>query len=180
MCIQTFLAKATEHVCRLRDIAGQSGIDCIQVLLKQVLSPTQVELTSTLIAKFVIFALRAVQQCKLNILDMTIRGLVSKIHIFSIMNYEDSLVLVFAYLFYTNMEYTSLALNIIPGPEGGSALEYILIKWLKKHHCFYGKLEKNLRYGFGFIYLSSRSLNNDDHSHSQYRIVSQSNGICTI
>lgn len=143
--MQTFLAKATDHVCRLRDIDGQTGVDCIQMILKQVLSPLEVELTSLLVAKFIIFALRAIHRYRENVLDMTIKGLISKIHIISVMKYEDSLVLVFAYLFYTNLEYSCMILSTIPGPEGGSALQYIFVTWLKKHHCFFGKFEKNLR-----------------------------------
>lgn len=144
-CIQTYLAKGTEQVCRIRDIEGCTGLDCIRLLLKHVLAPQALELTSVIIAKYIIFALRAISECKEDVLDETIRALVSKIHISSIMHYEDSLVLVFAYLFYTNLESTTTILSTIPGPDGDSALKYIFIKWLNKHHNFFGKFEKNLR-----------------------------------
>lgn len=145
ICVQTYLSKATEHICRLRDIGTYTGVDCIVILLKLVLSPKELDLTSIVIAKFAIFALRAIHEFKATVLDNTIRALVSKIHISSIMQDECSLVLVFAYLFYMNIESTTKILSTIPGPDGGSALKYIFIKWLTKHNAFFGRFEKNLR-----------------------------------
>lgn len=133
-------------MCQLRDAEGQTGLHLVKIMLKQVLSAKEVELTSVFITKFIIFALRAIHRCKEDVLDETIRALVSKIHIASIMHYESHLVLVFAYLFNTNIELTSKILSTIPGPDGGSALKYIFVKWLTKHNAFFGQFEKKLRY----------------------------------
>lgn len=57
-----------------------------------------------------------------------------------------SLLLVFIYLFYTQMDATLAFLTSVPGPTGTSALEFVLVQWFEREPFITGFYERVMRY----------------------------------
>lgn len=129
----------------MRELETNFRPELILNLLKHILDPQKRDLTSLVIARFCISALRYLEPTIEPHLDMIIRALVSKIHSGSAMLYDDYLIIIFAYLFNLNVGRVCMILSNIPGPEGDSALKFVFVRWIKKHNYYTGRYERNLR-----------------------------------
>lgn len=61
-------------------------------------------------------------------------------------NTEDTVLLIFAFLCERHFQETMWFLVLIPGPQGESALNYLISKWVAKSNNFHDTYERNLWY----------------------------------
>lgn len=78
-------------------------------------------------------------------IDIVLKDVLTKMHTAYVRVIDDSLVIVFIYSFYSYYESTVSLLHLIPGPDGGSALEFVFLHWLRTYTSFDTRYEKNLK-----------------------------------
>ncbi|XP_018331557.1 importin-9 isoform X2 [Agrilus planipennis] len=141
-CLRNFLLKASSQIYNFVDGEGRTGADYTIDILKHILDPQKMVLACKQIGRLCITAMHTLGTLLNSHIDYLLRSVLSKMQRTTLM--EEHLIVIFAYLFYYNMQDTMEFLNQIPGPQGESALVFVLNKWLSKPYVYYGKFELRL------------------------------------
>lgn len=133
-----------------RDTEGRTGLDYVLDVLQYVLDPNKMELACRQVARFCITVFDRFGNALGEHIDFLLKNMLSSLQRASTIEMERSLLLVFAYLFYHHLGETIGYLAAIPGPDGQSALAFVMDKWLSKKFDYGGKYQNNLKL-VGFV-----------------------------
>lgn len=133
-CIRAFIHVAPEQVCSFREGEGLNLIMQITTMLLNPMLNTDAssvgELIITLIA-------RAGTSLGDNIY-LLLKAVISKLQTVNKWDVNMNLIMVFSYLFLTQLEALLDFLGTVPGPTGEPAITFIFTNWLSNHGSFYG------------------------------------------
>lgn len=74
-------------------------------------------------------------------LDLLLKAVLSKLTGARTLSVIQSLVMVYAQLFHSQLDAVLQFLSNVPGPTGNSALHFVMTEWVSKHSNFYGSYE---------------------------------------
>lgn len=120
-------------------------MEIILQIISFFLNPTKHELACRTVGKLVIAGMKALGDHLMPHIDTVLKDVLTKMHTAYVRVIDDSLIIVFIYSFYNHYESTVSLLNVIPGPDGGSALEFVFLHWLKKYASIHSRYEKHLK-----------------------------------
>ncbi|KAF5285289.1 hypothetical protein FQR65_LT13279 [Abscondita terminalis] len=143
-CLRSYLCKGTSNILEFRDNEGRSGTDYILNVLKYVLDPHKMEFACKQVGRFFITAMHTLGPQLDQHFSFLLRGVLSSMQRAKTIPVEESLLIIFAYLFYYHLEAVINYLTLIPGPDGRSALAFVLDRWLLKNYIYGGKYQFNL------------------------------------
>ncbi|KAF5288381.1 hypothetical protein FQA39_LY15471 [Lamprigera yunnana] len=143
-CLRSYLSKGTSNILEFRDNEGRSGTDYILSVLKYVLDPLKMDFPCKQVGRFFITAMQTLGPRLDQHFSFLLRGVLSSLQRASMIPMEESLLIIFAYLFYYHLEAVINYLTLIPGPDGRSALAFVLDRWLSKNYIYGGKYQFNL------------------------------------
>lgn len=144
-CLHWYLLHCSNKVLNFSDCEGKSGFDYILEAINKLLDPVFSGNVCKHVGKIIITLISKVGSILEMRIHILLRAILSKMQRAETKEVWQSLLIVFAYLFYTECEATINFLTAIPGPTGVSALEFVLGEWLTKESLFYGYYEQVLR-----------------------------------
>ncbi|XP_022915238.1 importin-9 [Onthophagus taurus] len=144
VCICYCIAKAPNQVCAIRSSSGKTGLDFVMDIIKHILDPGM----STIVCKAAGRVCLATLKYLSNALtpqhfDCIIKSTLTRMNYFK-HHFNDGLLIIFVYLFHVHTDTLINTLSVIPGPNGDSALAYILHRWIKANGLFLVKYELRL------------------------------------
>jgi len=138
--IRAYVSRSPEQIARFRD--NQSSLDGMSLILKvclHLLDPTVNEACASHVGKLIFITINKGSSYLGNDnVQLLLRAVLSKLQTSKSLNVNQSLIMVFAHLLNHNLEQVLDFLSMIPGPNGNSALDWVLIQWLSRQHLFYG------------------------------------------
>lgn len=129
----------------MRDNGGTSGGEYILSILRYVIDPDKIEFSCKQVGLLSITAMNTLGLHLDEHISFLLRGVLSSMQRANSVSVEESLLVIFAYLFYNRMESVINYLTLIPGPQGDSALTFVMNKWLSRNYNFGGKYQRNLK-----------------------------------
>lgn len=112
----------------------------------QILDPICIEHASLRVGRLIITLINKAGSVLGTSIHFVLRAILSKMNRVETMDVWESLLIVFVYLFYTEVDAVVSFLTSIPGPTGVSALEFVLIEWLNRQVYFIRLYSRIARY----------------------------------
>lgn len=109
------------------------------------LNPSRQGCASNVVGKLIIACIKAMGPFIDSHIKTILKDVLTKMHNAFIKDYDDSIVIAFVYTFYQHYDATVNLLSVIPGPDGGSALEFVLCRWTEMYEDFTETYDKNLK-----------------------------------
>lgn len=124
---------AASQVCGYRTSEGQLGIDFIIEIINKLLDPYGYEHSAKFISLLIIILIVKAGEHLFTRLEPLLRAILSKMQCTKSDANMQSLISIFGYLIYTQLDAVINFLSTIPGPGGESALEFVLMEWVFTH-----------------------------------------------
>ena len=129
------------------DNQGKSGIVHIIAVAEHLLNPVGSEFSATFVGRLVTTLIQKIGPNMLgDNLDLLLKAVLSKLMGSRTLSVIQSLIMVYAQLFHTQLEPVLQFLSNVPGPTGNSALHFVMSEWVSKHPNFYGSYETKVGY----------------------------------
>ncbi|CAF1010190.1 unnamed protein product [Didymodactylos carnosus] len=135
-CLCAFLSCASKEVLE----HPNSTVYILQILAK-FLNPKMSENCCTFVGKLIRSFIRVIGNNQLSLGDTLVqilKAVLAKLQGSSILTVQQSLIVVFAHLIHSNIDDVINFLTSMPGPNGGSAFDFVMQEWTMKQHLFYG------------------------------------------
>lgn len=145
-CLRTYLCKVPQQIVTLTDNEGFTGADYMLNTLRYFLDPQKMEFYCKQVGKLCITAIHALGTNLDLQIGFLLKDMLSSMQRTSDVAVEESLLVIFASLFYTHLDTVIYYLTLIPGPQGESALTFVLNRWLSKCYNFSSRYQCNLKY----------------------------------
>uniref|UniRef100_A0A6A7FW59 Importin-9-like n=3 Tax=Hirondellea gigas TaxID=1518452 RepID=A0A6A7FW59_9CRUS len=143
-CLRAFISVAAPQVVSWRDADGRSGLEYVVEVCNHLLAPSMPDGAATFVGRLVTALIHNVSQHLGDSLHMLLRSVLSKLQSTDTLSVVQNLVVVFAQLINNKLEDVLSFLCSVPGPEGDSALSFVLVSWCSKQHTFYGSYERKV------------------------------------
>ncbi|KAH8294949.1 hypothetical protein KR018_004577 [Drosophila ironensis] len=142
-CLRSFINVSPEQICTYKN--GEA-INCImRVVATVLLNPMNSEMTAGgKIGRLVITIITKLGSMLGQNVDMLLKAVISKMQNLECLKVIMNLVLIFAYLFLTQMDAVLNFLTTVPGPNGEPAMQYVLTNWLMRQNSFFGMYERKV------------------------------------
>lgn len=134
-CLREYLAMSPDQICSFQN--GEGLIYFLRVV-SHLLDPNTPEKAAGSIGKLIITLIMKTGNLLREQIDVILKSVLSKLQRVSTLPIFWNLIIIFAYLFLTQMDAVINFLLTVPGPEGNSALEFVLTQWCNRLHLFYG------------------------------------------
>ena len=150
------------------NIKGKSGIVHIIAVAEHLLNPVGSEFSATFVGRLVTSLIQRVGPAMLgDNLDLLLKAVLSKLTGARTLSVIQSLVMVYAQLFHSQLDAVLQFLSNVPGPTGNSALHFVMTEWVSKHSNFYGSYETKAMMIEMLILYSHPLLSGEHHCLSQ-------------
>ncbi|XP_018022824.1 importin-9 [Hyalella azteca] len=143
-CLRAFIAVAADHVVTWRDEEGRSGLDWVVDVCHELLSPSAPDAAAGFVGRLVTALIHHLSSQLGDGLHRLLRAVLSKLQSTETLMVVQNLTVVFAQLVHRQLEDVLDFLSSVPGPEGDSALSFVLTLWCAKQHAFYGGYERKV------------------------------------
>lgn len=143
-CLYWYLLHCTAKVLTFTDGDGKTGLDYILEAINKLLDPVLSENVCKHVGKLIVTLISKAGSSLETRLHILLRAILSKMQRAESVEVWQSLLVVFAYLFYTECDAIVSFLTSIPGPTGVSALQFVLDEWISKETFFFGYYEHTL------------------------------------
>lgn len=136
--------RTTNQIYAIRDTHGQNGVDFIINIIRYMLDPQLQEELCIDIRCICINTLKYFDSVlQPHHLDCIIKSTLTRMNYINNTLSQENLIIIFAYIFNTKLETVLNTLSVIPGPNGNSALSYVLNTWIQQfsnYKCYEHKL----------------------------------------
>ena len=155
-CMCAFLAANAEGLVSWQDYEGTGGLHYAVKLIEHLLDPKNSEFSAAFVGKLIIMLVRKLGGILGELLKVILRAVVSKLNVSYTPNVMQSLILVFAYLIKSQLEFVLEFLFSLPSSTGKSALNQVMSDWVQLQGTIFGSyntkmsivaLSKVLSYG---------------------------------
>lgn len=143
-CLRTYLCKVPSQIVPYTDSEGFTGADYILNILRHFLDPQKMEFYCRQVGRLCITAIHTLGTNLDLQIGFLLKDMLSSMQRTNDISVEESLLVIFACLFYTHLDTVIYYLTLIPGPQGESALTFVLNRWLSKRYNFGGRYQCNL------------------------------------
>jgi len=143
-CLRAFISVAPDQVASFTDSQGKSGVVHIIAVAEHLLNPAGSEFSATFVGRLVTTLIQKVGPRLGDQLDLLLKAVLSKLQGAKTLSVVQSLLMVYAQLFHSQMEAVLQFLSNVPGPTGNSALHFVMTQWVAKHPDFYGSYESKV------------------------------------
>ncbi|KAF2359254.1 Exportin-1/Importin-beta-like [Trinorchestia longiramus] len=143
-CLRAFISVAAADVVSWRDADGRSGLDWVVEVCHELLAPTAPDTAAGFVGRLVTALIHKLSQHLGDGLHKLLRGVLSKLQSTETLLVIQNLTVVFGQLVHSQLEDVLNFLSSVPGPEGDSALSFVLTLWCTKQHSFYGSYERKV------------------------------------
>ena len=144
-CLRSYIATAPEQVASFTDNQGKSGVLHIIAVAEHLLNPSGSEFSATFVGRLVTTLIQKIGPNMLgDNLDLLLKAVLSKLQGAQTLSVVQSLLMVYAHLFNSQLEPVLQFLSNVPGPSGNSALHFVMSEWVAKHNNFYGSYESKI------------------------------------
>ena len=141
-CLRSYIAVSPDQVAAFTDNHGKSGVGHIIGVAEHLLNPVGSEFSATFVGRLVTTLIQKIGPNMLgDNLDLLLKAVLSKLMGSRTLSVIQSLIMVYAQLFHTQLEPVLQFLSNVPGPTGNSALHFVMSEWVSKHPNFYGSYE---------------------------------------
>lgn len=145
-CLRAFVAVSPAQVCEYMDANGGSGLSYIVQVACRLLDPHTSEFSATLIGKLITTLICKTGDKLGDQLEHLLRSVLSKLRSADTLTVVQSLVMVYAHLFNTQMDAALNFLDSVPGPTGQSALHFVMTEWVSRQQMFYGQFDRKVSF----------------------------------
>lgn len=144
-CLRSFLLKVPQEVLEHSSCEGQHLSAYIVEVVSKLIEASSLELACYRTGRLCIAAMHKLTNMMTPQIDFILRCALAQLQRTETSELEESLISIFAFMFVNYLEPSITFLSGIPGPEGESAMGFLMKRWLyKKYYCF-GKYERNIR-----------------------------------
>lgn len=145
-CLRAFVAVSPAQVCDYRDPNGTSGLVYVVQVACRLLDPHTSEFSATLVGKLITTLICKTGDRLGEQLDLLLRAVLSKLRSADTLTVIQSLIMVYAHLFNSQMEAALTFLSSVPGPTGQSALHFVMTEWVSRQQAFFGQFDRKVSY----------------------------------
>ena len=141
-CLRSYISTAPQQVANFTDNQGKSGVLHIIAVAEHLLNPTGSEFSATFVGRLVTTLIQKIGPNMLgDNLDLLLKAVLSKLQGAKTLSVVQSLLMVYAHLFNSQLDPVLQFLSNVPGPTGNTALFFVMSEWVAKHNNFYGSYE---------------------------------------
>jgi len=142
-CLRAFMSVAPDQVCGYVDgESGKSGLWYMVQVTGHLLNPQGSEFTASFVGRLVTTLIQKAGIERLGTdLDLLLKAVLSKLQGSETLSVVQSLIMVYAQLMHTQLNAVINFLCSVPGPNGETALEFVLSQWVERQFLFYGAYE---------------------------------------
>ncbi|ODM92754.1 Importin-9 [Orchesella cincta] len=145
-CLRAYVAVSPAQVYENRDANGVSGLAYIVQVACRLLDPHTSEFSATLVGKLITTLICKAGDGLGDQLELLLRAVLSKLRSADTLSVIQSLIMVYAHLFNSQMEAALNFLDSVPGPTGQSALHFVMTEWVFRQQMFYGQFDRKVTY----------------------------------
>ncbi len=139
------MSVSPEQICGFADAEGKSGLWYLVQVAGHLLNPAGNEFSATFVGRLVTTMIQKAGDRLGENLENLLKAVLSKLSGAKTLSVAQSLLMVFARLAaHGQLEALLNFLSSVPGPNGEPALEFVLSKWVSRHHVFYGAYENKV------------------------------------
>jgi len=142
-CLRAFMSVAPEQVCAYSDPEhGKTGLWYMVQVAGHLLNPVGSEFTASFVGRLITTLIQKAGIERLGTdLDALLKAVLSKLQGSETLSVIQSLVMVYAQLIHTQLNAVVNFLCSVPGPNGETALEFVLSQWVERQFLFFGAYE---------------------------------------
>lgn len=145
-CLRAYVAVSPGQVYEYRDPNGGAGMVYVVQVACRLLDPHTSEFSATLVGKLITTLICKAGDGLGDQLELLLRAVLSKLRSADTLSVIQSLIMVYAHLFNTQMDAALNFLDSVPGPTGQSALHFVMTEWVARQQMFYGQFERKVSY----------------------------------
>lgn len=145
-CLRAFVAVSPVQVSEYRDANGGFGLGYVVQVACRLLDPHTSEFSATLVGKLITTLICKTGDRLGDQLELLLRAVLSKLRSADTLSVIQSLIMVYAHLFNSNMEAALNFLASVPGPTGQSALHFVMTEWVSRQQAFFGQFDRKVSY----------------------------------
>lgn len=143
-CICAFLLADTEGLISWQDHEGTGGLQYVVKVIEHLLDPKISEFSAAFVGKLIILLVRKLGAILGELLRVILRAVVSKLNVSYAPNVMQSLILVFAYLIQSQLEFVLEFLFCLPSSTGKSALNQLMSDWVQLQGTIFGSYDTKM------------------------------------
>ena len=143
-CICAFLATDAEGLVSWRDQEGTGGLHHAAKVIVHLLDPKHSEFSAVFVGKLIILLFRKVGALLGELTGVLLRAVISKLNVSYTPNVMQSLLLVFAFLVQTQLDFALDFLSGLPSSTGKPALDQIMGDWVQLQGTIYGSYDTKM------------------------------------
>lgn len=140
-CLRSYIFVAPDQVCSYKNGEGINFVTQICIML---LNPMNSEYSATFIGPLIITIISKAGNMFGENIYLFLKAAISKMQLIKTLSVVMSLVMIFAYLFITQIDAILNFLTTVPGPTGEPAIQFVFSQWLNNQNLFYGRFERKL------------------------------------
>ena len=146
------MSVAPEQVCSFADPEGKTGLWYMVQVAGHLLNPVGSEFTASFVGRLITTLIQKAGIDRLGgDLDALLKAVLSKLQGSETLSVIQSLIMVYAQLIHTQLNAVVNFLCSVPGPNGETALEFVLSQWVDRQFLFFGAYETKVRTDFIFV-----------------------------
>lgn len=143
-CLRAYISVATPQIVSWTDSDGRSGLEYVVEVCNALLAPSVPDGSASFVGRLVTALIRNAAHHLGDNLHLLLRGVLSKLQSTDTLLVIQNLIVVFAQLIHGKLEDVLDFLSSVPGPEGDSALCFVMTLWVGKQPSFYGHYERKV------------------------------------
>ncbi|KAI6656017.1 hypothetical protein LOD99_1751 [Oopsacas minuta] len=143
-CMCAFLAADTEGLIGWQDQEGAGGLHYAVKVIEHILDPKHSEFSAAFVGKLIIMLVRKVGALLGKLLSVILRAVISKLSVSVTPNVMQSLILVFAFLIQSQLEFVLEFLSSLPSSTGKPALDQVMSDWVQLQGTIFGSYDTKM------------------------------------
>ena len=143
-CMCAFLATDAEGLISWQDHEGTGGLHYAVKVIEHLLDPKISEFSAAFVGRLIIMLVRKLGAILGELLRVILRAVVSKLNVSYTPNVMQSLILVFAYLIQSQLEFVLEFLFSLPSSDGKSALNQVMSDWVQLQGTIFGSYDTKM------------------------------------
>ena len=143
-CLRAFLASDAEGLISWHDQDGTLGLNYIIKVIEHLLDPKNSEFSAVYVGKLINLLIKKASAVLGELLNVILRAVISKLNVSNTPTVIQSLILVFASLIQTQLEYVLEFLSSLPSSTGKPALNQVMSDWVQLQSTIFGSYDTRL------------------------------------
>lgn len=161
-CLRAYISTSPDQIAAFTDPTGKTGLQHIVEVAGHLLNPVGSEFSATFVGRLVTCLIQRTGDRLGDHLDHLLKAVLSKLRGAETLSVVQSLLMVYAQLVHTRLDAVLTFLSSVPGPDGNSALHFVMTEWVSRQHIFYGAYETKVSLTALAKLLQHGVNNNDD------------------